>query len=413
MPGWWIVTFGISLVAVFVVAAMPGVVLISSLYTFGILGPFWLLAANLWWLLALIGIWLFVFRMRGVAWATGVLVLCIGLVAGLFYSSQAEQRMQLPAQKTFMASPPVVPAPQSLDYVVEGQTFSEFEVCDALCLGLMRAGGLRWLRLVRFEVVDEARVDLAVGIPCTDNGVRELGGRTCSVPATIARRTVIIERRVLADCRAKVLDHPADAPCLMFAREDGRKAELRLTKSEADYHELGSHRYLLIELRGVSRLKLENMRGENPVLLAQYVTRFWRYTVAPVPFYPVISLLGNGGGLRMPVAFAHDPRVEDVDVLARAGLTVERVEMLGNGFVIPSIYDVPLEPEVQTLAKLRGTEPGAIWSREGPTKRKVYMPRGLTAAEMEVARATLAVNKAKRRAASDKIIVDGLLKMAK
>lgn len=414
MPGWWIVSFGISLIAAFVVAAMPELVLVSLVYTFGILLPFWLLAANFWWVLALVGLWLFVHSLRGSGWAWSVVLLFIGLVAGLFYSTMALQRTRLPAQESFVVSQPLTPAAQSVDYVIEGQTFSEFEVCDALCLGLMRTGALRWLRLVRFEVVDAARVDFVTpGLPCSDNGRLELGGKTCFVPATIARRTVIIERRSLSDCRAKVPDHPADAPCLLFAHDDGRVADVQFTKSEADNKELEGQQQSLVKLRSVSRLKLEDMRGIAPVTLAHYVTRSWEYKPLPVPLFPAISLTESGGGLNIRMASAHDVPINAVDVLGAAGLLIKRVEMLGNGFVIPPVYESRLEPEVRTLAITRGAEPQAIWSRVGPTKRKIFIPRGLTKEEMEAANAVRKANMAKRRAKESELFNEAIRQLVK
>ena len=78
MPRWW--TGWMALVT----AVLPGLVFLTSVVTFGLALPFWLIAANLWWVLAFRGVWLFARQSGGRSRAWGALGGAVLAVAGLF-----------------------------------------------------------------------------------------------------------------------------------------------------------------------------------------------------------------------------------------------------------------------------------------------------------------------------------------
>lgn len=109
MPRWW--TGWMALVT----AVLPGLVFLTSVVTFGLALPFWLIAANLWWVLAFRGVWLFARQSGGRSRAWGALGGAVLAVAGLFFGVVALALARLPAMEAEVLARLAGPLPQSLE----------------------------------------------------------------------------------------------------------------------------------------------------------------------------------------------------------------------------------------------------------------------------------------------------------
>lgn len=174
----------------------------------------------------------------------------------------------------------------------------------------------------------------------------------CRDPDRPVRVSALIERRTLADCRAVVPDHPAEAPCLLFVPDDGRQADLRLTLVDVWPDPLASPPLALVRVVAHLRMQLEDLRGQAPLLVAEKGRRIRSVAWAPVPLRPVLPT--EGWGLSVPRMQRSDPAIEAPAQLARAGLKV--------GVVAPSEAMSTLDaPEARTLRLARGADPRVAW----------------------------------------------------
>lgn len=184
MPRWWWrgllwLALGALAASVFLLVA------VSSVLSFGLLGPVWLALANLWWLWLLGAPWVFLSR-RGRPWAGAALTL--GALGGLWLWTWAEvvaaRRLVLPPQVEAGIAPLDIPYPLGIEVADPWEGG-----CPSLCLQLLAGPDVAWLR---------------------------------------SRQDGLIWRRA-PDAACKALDPDrAEVPCILALRDDGRQPDLWL-----------------------------------------------------------------------------------------------------------------------------------------------------------------------------------------
>ncbi|WP_054006652.1 hypothetical protein [Cypionkella psychrotolerans] len=377
-------------------------VVTTSLYSLGLMLPVWLLAANLWWILALILCWQAANSARGAKFASGIVLGGILALGAGFYALRAGQIAQLPpAEHVTLAQLTI--KPQSLDYILQTSgSYSPYETCDALCLAALRGGEIRWIRLVRFQTQMMAHMVFPVaGKTCADLNLPAMQPKGCLAPATLSRFSAIIESRDRAACLAQQPDFPADQPCLTFTADDGRKADLALTITEANAAELLAASGDLVRLTGLTHLTLQDIRGSAPVDLARHTMRSYSQVSAPLPMVPVMSLQSSKGGFNVPHGQLREALPDLPTVLADAGIAVRPSAGFVSGIVDPHVIKPPA-PVQHALALTRGADPAAVWLRLDPPKPPPVPPiKRRSAAEIAAA-------KQARRARDDKMITDAI-----
>ena len=401
MPGWWVLGSIIAAIAG-LAACINDLVLATIFASLGLLYPVWLIAANLWWVMGLIGLWLLIRRFAGLGLSLGVMLGLLGLAGAGFYGLRASQLAGLPPAVSEVLAQASGKA-RSLDYVnARGDAFRPYETCDAFCLAALGGGDLQWLRLERYQSQGMRQVVFPVaGKTCADLGLPEIAPKGCLSAPTFSRFSVIIERRDRADCLTDQPDFPADEICLRFVRDDGRKADLWLEISDSDAPLLSEAQRGLVRLTELRQLRLQDLRGAASVDLARHSARTYTLTSAPLPLVPNVSMNSNGGGLAMPHATVVEPLVDPAVVLQAAGVAVAAVQPEVMGAVYPGRV-MPLTAVNRALVASRGADSALIWLRVGPPKpARVLEPKPRSAAE-------IAASKQARRAAENKMIMDAI-----
>ena len=401
MPGWWVLWSIMAAVAA-LAAISNDLVLISTIYSFGLLLPVWFIAANLWWVMALIGLWLLIRRFAGARPAIVVVLALVSVATTGFYSLRAAQIARLP-QSEAVPLAQVVQKPRSLDYTLRiPGAYNPFETCDALCLAAFGGGDIQWLRLERFRTNGMAQRVLPVyGKTCADLGLPPMQPTGCLKPAEVTRYSVIIEARDRTDCLIDQTDFPATALCLRFVPDDGRKADLRLTISTADAAVLQAGSTSLVRLTEMRQLLLQDLRGAAPSDLARHSARAYTVTTAPIPLAPRMSFDNRAGGFDALTSSVTELLPDYAAVLHDAGVAVATATPGVLGMVSPGLMQ-PLHPVEQALVLSRGDDPAGIWLRVDPPKPIAPPP------PKPRSKAEIAASKQARRAAETKMIMDAV-----
>lgn len=401
MPGWWVL-WSIIAAAAALLALSNDLVLISTIYSFGLMLPLWFIAANLWWVMALIGLWLLIRRFIGAKRASVAVLALLGAVATGFYSLRAAQIAGLPKAEA-VALAQVAAKARSMDYTLRlRDAYNPFETCDALCLAALGGGDIQWLRLERFQQNGMPQMLQPVyGKTCADLGLPQMQPSGCLAAAEVTRYSVIIEARNRAECLTDQPEFPADAPCLRFVPDDGRKADLRLTISTADAAVLQAGSASLLRLTELRQLDLQDLRGAVPVDLARYAARSYTVTAAPIPLAPRMSFDNRAGGFDAPTSAVTELLPDFAAVLRDAGVAIGLAIPGVRGMVVPGQVS-PLDPVELALVQSRGDDAARIWLRVDPPK-PVASPPPKPRSKAEIAAAKQA-----RRAAQDKMITDAI-----
>lgn len=401
MPGWWVVWSIIAAIAA-LAATSNDLVLISTIYSFGLMLPIWYLAANLWWVMALIGLWLQIRRFAAPKLAAVAVLALVGVAGAGVYGLRAVQIAGLTKVEA-VALAKVAAKARSLDYSLRiPDAYSPFETCDALCLAAFGGGDIQWLRLERFQANGMAQlVQPVVGKTCADLGLSPMLPMGCLKEAEVSRYSVIIEARDRADCLTDQPGFPAGALCLRFVRDDGRKADLRLTISTVDASVLQAGSSGLVRLTQMRQLLLQDLRFAAPVDLARHSARSYTVTSAPIPLTPRMSFDNRAGGFNAPTSSVTEPLPDYAAVLRDAGVGVGPAMPGVLGMVAPGFVQ-PLDPVEQALLLSRGDDAALIWLRVDPPKPAPIPP------PKPRSKTEIAASKQARRAAESKMIMDAI-----
>lgn len=268
-----------------------------------------------------------------------------------------------------------------------GTTFTPWETCDPLCMALMRGGQLDWLRLERFDTVEQGQsLFPADGQSCADLGAKP-SGRHCLRPPRIARMTTLIVRVDPAQCRAEAADFPTDAPCLRFQPDDGRKADLRLALIAAEPQQLRAASTPRVTALAQHGLSVTDMLAATPLVLAQKASLSFS-TPQPVPFYyPKARITGGGGGLQRWAKRHYQPAPDPALPLAEIGLRLAPVRQ-DEPFVVAPELVVDFSPTIRALADSWPQEALAVWTRHDPPPVAIPIgPKQPSKAEIQTQRA--------------------------
>lgn len=290
----WVLAAGSVVLAV--LAMIPAVVVLSTLTTGFLMAPVWLVAANLWWVMGLAApvVW---YRERGrTGFGTAVSIGLAVVVAGGFYGlrSLALARIEAPFASTAgaLAGQDDVSV---VDLVVKADGVLGEAACDALCERLLTGATVTTVR----RIVD------------VDNG------------RAIAH---VFRRLDPAQCLALDPEFPIAEPCLLLVADDGLATDLRVTvdgsgDGYASRDEVGGLAYLV----SARRVRVEDLRAGEAVLLHDQSTRTWFEAVAPVPLIANSGFDGNGlhgGGLAPPRLRKSDPPLGVAGILEGLGLSL-------------------------------------------------------------------------------------------
>jgi hypothetical protein len=271
----WFVSLSV-LAALGALASMSGdLVLVSSIYSFGLLVPVWSVAANLWWVMVVLVPWVWLAYRGRPVWGFGVsLALLVGLAGGLnLYIVQLRDQM-VPA---LPSSPPgsavASGMPTSLEIRSAGKAETRAHDCDLLCERLLAGPDIKWIRVLPVEGDDAAA------------------------------RSLIYYRADVAACAALDAGFPRDATCLLARPDDGTKAILRivLTTTGDGFAALRpDHGW--VYLTQTRSLTLTDQRGASPAVLDQGTRYLWSEPQV-APLMPGMTALGSGqkfDGLHLP-----------------------------------------------------------------------------------------------------------------
>lgn len=127
-----------------VLAMIPIVVVMGSLYSFGLTAPVFFVAANLWWVLILLGPVVHLWRAGKLAWGIAASLALAAAVIGGFYALRAAslQAIAAPAAQT-MPGALVDRLAASVEIRDDHARNSADAPCDTLCEGLLTAGARR------------------------------------------------------------------------------------------------------------------------------------------------------------------------------------------------------------------------------------------------------------------------------
>ena len=330
--GWvfWVVAVASVLLAI--VASIPGLVIGLTFMSGFLLAPIWPLAANLWWVMALVApvVW---FHRRGKA-VSGIAISAALAIAGFgaFYGlrSAAMARIEAPFVTTPGAFTDGVGQPKVVDLIVTADSVLGEAACDQLCE-----------RLLTGDAVSMVRRTTSLG---DDPGI-----------------THVFRRSDPAECQRLDPDFPPAAPCILMVADDGRPADLRVTvdgmgDGYASRDEVGG----LVYLVSGRRIQVAALRAGEETLIHDQTQRIWFEAIAPVPLFANSGFDGNGlhgGGLAPYRERRSDPRLDPAAILASLGVpmgagrtfveTQPARVMLGetfpaDGYFGPMPYDVAL-----------------------------------------------------------------------
>lgn len=276
-----------------VLATIPFVVLISLFYSGFLLAPVWLLAANLWWIMALLApvVW---FRTRGNLWigvAVSLVLTSAGLVRFFDLRHAALAGIEMPFVTTPNALAEVTAGPMVVEFLANSDGVLDEAACDALCE-----------RLLTGDVVTTVR-KITTGDP------------------TFTR---VFQRSDPEECLALDPDFPTGAPCILMVANAGQPADLRITvDGEGDGYASRDEVGGLVYLVSSRRLRVTVLQDGTETLLHDQSQRIWFEAVAPVPLFPNVGFDGNGmhgGGLAPLRDRKSDPPLDAAAILAGLGL---------------------------------------------------------------------------------------------
>lgn len=319
MPVWFV---GAAIVAgVGALLAQSGdLVLISTLYSFGVMIPIWYLAANLWWMLIVaLPLVLLAQRGRWLVGAAGSLAVFLGLVA-LVQAHVARQEAALPA----LVRQPVQKAagqPASVELVY---TPSETPMrdCDSLCERLLTGPDIQWVRVVRGD------------------------------------DRLVYFRAPPAQCDGA-------EPCLLPRADTGDAADLRV-----DWPMEGNGFDPVVPPTGslkvtvLAALTLTDRRGAAPVVLGRQALLQWQTPTLGL-LSPGMTALGSGrksDGLSLPSKTESAGEIDPARFLQEAGLTLgpERdvvPQNLNLGYPAPRPADAALVAALVDMTPSVATPP--------------------------------------------------------
>lgn len=260
MPGWFIV-FGLVALCGIVAAQSGNFVLISVLYTLGLMLPASFVLANLWlvWLVLLPIVLLSqIGRPLQGLMAAGALA-----AAGMFaLQSTIAQAVAAFAPQPMISLSGVLEArpAQSADVVTNLQEFLYTGACGVPCEQLL-TGGLEWLRIIDQSDDQETR-------------------------------TSVFRRAPEAECLALDADFPPGAPCILAASDTGLTAELWIELRKEYAPNSGQHQGITT-LMSTTRLQVTDTR--NGMRLHDDAAIVWRQVSIPIMITVDMSMEPNGG----------------------------------------------------------------------------------------------------------------------
>ncbi len=302
--GWlfWVVAVASVLLAV--LAMIPAVVIGLTFMSGFLLAPIWPVAANLWWVMALLGPVVWFYRrgkaVTGIALSAALAIACFGAFYGL--RSAAMARIEAPITTTPGAFSDGVGLPVVVDLIVNTDSVFGEAACDPLCE-----------RLLTGDTVTTVRRAMTLG----------------DQPARIH----VFRRSDAAGCQRLDPDFPLSAPCILMVADDGRPADLRVTvdgvgDGYASRDEVGG----LVYLVSSRRIQMTALRGGEETLIHDQTSRIWFEAVAPVPLIANSGFDGNGlhgGGLAPYRMRKSDPRLDPAAILTALGVPMG----VGRAFV--------------------------------------------------------------------------------
>ncbi len=307
MPRWFIALFITSLVG-FMGSWSGDLVLTTSIMTFGIMLPFWYLAANLWWILLLMMPAMFLHKS-----GKGGIGLAIG--AGVFVALVTAASVQIDRVRTRLTPTSPVPAsglavlagiPSSLEIVGPSEQHhgnNDVE-CGVPCQAVLTGPDIKWIRVQTDEQTGDG--------------------------------TLVYLRADAAKCA--VLDPNFDGlmPCLQARKDDGARADLRIkVTQEGNFWGPMDRDYGLIYLTGIQRLVLSDQRVSPPQVLDERVRYAWSEPVI-FPLLPGMTALGSGAkydGVNIKRHSARSPDFDFVSILAHSGIRPGAYEPRAEGSV--------------------------------------------------------------------------------
>jgi hypothetical protein len=298
MPRWFIIWSVIA--ALGGLLSMSGdLVLVSSIYSFGVMIPVWFIAANLWWamILAAPAIW-FGRRNRpvvGLVFSAALLACLIAFLHQKITASRAALTAPLAQYAPGLASRDGPPRSIEIEAPDPSYLAEPGPDCGAICEGLLLGSATHWVRMNRTS-----------RSPDPD-------------PAPL-----IYFRASPEDCRALDANFPASAPCILARPDDGQKADLRLVLTESG----GGTRPLQVDppyvyLTGQQDLTLFDQR-QGDQIIAETRRLFWSEPRIGL-LRPGMTALGSGrkfDGLSLPRVHSSDPALDATAFLTQAGLTL-------------------------------------------------------------------------------------------
>ncbi len=286
----WIVFFAsIALAGLAMSATMVIMVTFMSGY---LLAPIWPLAANLWWIMALLApmVWFWPRQIwLGVALSCGLAAAAVGG----FYSLRASGLAGIEAR--FVTTPGAFadgrPRPSVVDVLVNADSVLGDAACDALCENLLTGDSVTTVRRITGG----------------DGGV-----------------TRVFRRMDPGACRALDPDLPLADPCILLVPDDGQAADLRITvDGDGDGYASRDEVAGLVYLVSARRLRVMSPVGGTEALLHDQSQRTWFEATAPVPLLPNAGFDGNGihgGGLTPRRERKSDPPLDVAAILASLGI---------------------------------------------------------------------------------------------
>ena len=289
----WIVAAASAVLAV--LAMIPSVVILSTIYSGMLLAPFWALAANLWWVMVLLGPVVRFSRrgktLVGVALSAGLAIAGVAAFYGL--RSAAMARIEAPFLTTPDAFAGGAGLPQVVDLIVTADGVLGEAACDRLCEALLTGDAVITVRRT------------------TTRGDQ---------PSS----THVFRRSDPAECQRLDPDFALAATCILMVADDGRPADLRVAiDGKGDGYASRDEVAGLVYLVSSRRIQVTALRGGDETLIHDQTWRVWFEAIAPVPLFANSGFDGNGlhgGGLAPHRERKSDPRLDPAAILATLGV---------------------------------------------------------------------------------------------